>query len=74
MIYIVPCLLKLIKLLNKILFKLQCFLIDRYMQNSPSDNPVSEKYRKLRIDAMPIVEQRQLYDYRYLLNEYLEKS
>lgn len=73
MIYIVPHLLNLIKFLNKILFKLQCFLVDRYMHNSPSDNPVSEKYRTLRVDAMPIVEQRQLYDYRHLLNEYLKK-
>ncbi|WP_275266289.1 hypothetical protein [Calorimonas adulescens] len=40
------------------------------MVNSPSDNPVSERYRKLKVDAMPIVEKRQLYDYRQLLNEY----
>ena len=72
-IYIVPHLLNLIKFLNKILFKLQCFLVDRYMQNSPPDNSVPGKYRTLRVDAMPIVEQRQLYDYRHLLNEYLEK-
>lgn len=73
MIYIVPYLLKLIKFLNKILFKLQCFLVNRYMHNSPSDNPVSEIYRKLKVDAMPVIEQRQLYDYRHLLNEYLNK-
>lgn len=71
--YIVPHLLTLIKLLNKILFKFQCFLVNRYMNNSPSDNPVSEKYRPLQVDAKPIVEQRQLYDYNTLLNNYLEK-
>lgn len=72
MIYIVPYLLSLIKFLGKILFKLQCFLVNRYMKVSPSDNPISEKYRKLSIDAMPIIEQRQLYDYRQLLDVYLK--
>jgi putative transposase len=72
-IHIVPHLLRLIKLLNKILFKLQCFLINRYMDKSPSDNPVSERYRALQIDAMPVVEKRKLYDHNYLLNEYLQK-
>jgi putative transposase len=72
-IHIVPQLLKLIKLLNKILFKIQCFLVNRYMDISPSDNPVSEKYRALNIDTMPVVEQRQLYDHKVLLNKYIEK-
>jgi hypothetical protein len=62
-IHIVPHLLRLIKLLDKILFKLQCFLVNRYMDNFPSNNPVSEKYHALQIDAAPIVEKRQLYDY-----------
>lgn len=56
MIYIVPHLLKLIKLLRKFLFHLQCFLINRYMANSLSDNPISEQYRKLKIDQFPIIE------------------
>lgn len=43
------------------------------MSNSSSDNPVSEKYRSLTIDAMPIVEKRQLYDYKKLLDNYFEK-
>lgn len=34
------------------------------MDNSPSDNPVSEKYRALQIDAFPIIEKRQLHDYK----------
>ena len=73
MIHIVPHLLRLIKLLNKILFKLQCFLVNRYMDNSPSDNPVSEKYRALQIDAFPIIEKRQLHDYKKLLDDYSQK-
>ena len=73
MIYIIPYLLKLIKSLNKFLFKVQCFLVNRYIDNSPSDNPVSQKYRALKIDEMPIVEKRKLYDYRHLLNKYLEE-
>jgi hypothetical protein len=44
------------------------------MANSPSDNPVSEKYRALKIDEMPIIEKRQLYDYKHLLSDYLEKQ
>jgi len=43
------------------------------MQNFPSDNPVSEKYRTLKVDAMPIIEKRELYDYKQLLNKYLEE-
>lgn len=43
--YIIPLILKLIKYLNKNLFLLQCFLVNKYMEKSPSDNPVSEKYR-----------------------------
>lgn len=70
---VVPYLLMLIKFLNKILFKFQCFLVNKFLQNSPSDNPVSEKYRALRVDAMPIVEKRVLYDYRQLLSKYLDE-
>ena len=71
--YIIPLILKLIKYLNKNLFLLQCFLVNKYMEKSPSDNPVSEKYRALKIDAMPIIEKRQLHDYNQLLKDYLEK-
>ena len=66
-------LLMLIKFLNRVLFKFQCFLVDRFLQNSPSDNPVSEKYRALRVDAMPIIEKRELLDYRQLLSKYLKE-
>lgn len=72
-IYIITYLLRIIKSLSKFLFKVQCFLVNRYMANSPSDNPVSEKYRALKIDEMPIIEKRQLYDYKHLLSDYLEK-
>ena len=44
------------------------------MANSPSDNPVSEKYRALKIDEMPIIEKRQLYDYKHLLSDNLKKK
>ena len=73
MIHIVPYLLSLIKLLNKILFKFQCFLVNRYMNNDPSDRPVSEKYRALKMDAMPVIEQRSLLDYQHLLDDYLNQ-
>jgi len=72
-IHIVPYLLSLIKLLNKILFKFQCFLVNRYMNNDPSDRPVSEKYRALKMDAMPVIEQRSLLDYQHLLDDYLNQ-
>ena len=42
------------------------------MKNDPSENPISEKYRKLQIDGMPIVEQKQLYDHKILLDKYLQ--
>lgn len=74
MIHIVPHLLSLIKYLNKILFKFQYFLVNRYMEKSPSDNPVTEKYCALKIDTMPIVEKRQLYDHNQLLKDYLENT
>ncbi|NPV44262.1 MAG: DDE-type integrase/transposase/recombinase [Firmicutes bacterium] len=70
---VVPYLLMLIKFLNKILFRFQCYLVNKFLQNSPSDNPVSEKYRVLRVDAMPIIEKRVLYDYRQLLSKYLDE-
>lgn len=56
---VVPYLLMMIKFLNKVLFNFQCFLVEKFLQNSPSDNPVSEKYRALRVDAMPIIEKRE---------------
>lgn len=71
--YIIPLLLKILKYLNKILFKLQCFLVNRYMKSSPSDNPVSERYRALKIDSAPIIEQRQLCDHKQLLDKYFKK-
>lgn len=70
---VVPYLLMLIKFLNGVLFKFQCFLVEKFLQNSPSDNPVSEKYRALRVDAMPIIETRELLDYRQLLSKYLKE-
>ena len=67
---IISFILTLIKYLNKILFKFQTFLVNKYMKNDPSENPISEQYRKLQIDGMPIVEQKQLYDHKILLNNY----
>ena len=43
------------------------------MDKSPSDNPVSERYRALNIDTMPVIEKQKLYDYKVLLNKYIEK-
>jgi putative transposase len=43
------------------------------MDNSPSNNPVSEKYRALQIDTFPIIEKRQLHDYKKLLDDYSRK-
>ena len=74
MIHIVTLLLKLIKLLSKFLFTLQCFLINRYLANSPLENPVSEQYRMLQIDIMPVIENRKLFDYKKLLADYLIKN
>ena len=73
MIHIVPHILRLIKLLNKILFKFQCFLVNRYMANTPADNPVSEQFRQLQIDAIPIVEKREMLDHKQLLKNYYEE-
>ncbi len=70
---IISFILKLIKYLNNFLFKLQCFLINKYLKNDPSSNPVSEKYRALQIDAPPIVEKQKLLDCNILLHEYLVK-
>lgn len=43
------------------------------MANTPLDNPVSEQYRKLKIDTMPIIEYKELQDYNKILQEYLAK-
>jgi len=69
---IISFILVLIKYLNKFLFKFQTFLVNKYMKNDPSENPISEKYRRLQIDGMPIVEQKQLYDHKILLDKYLQ--
>lgn len=71
--HIILVLLDLIKFLNRILFNLQSFLICRYLDDSALDNPVSEKYRKFQIDAMPVIEKRELLDYKKLLKDYLAK-
>ena len=68
--YIISFILALIKYLNKIFFKFQTFLVNKYIKNDPSKNPVSEQYRKLQIDGIPIIEQKQLYDHKILLNNY----
>lgn len=65
---IISFILVFIKYLNKILFKLQIFLVNKYVKNDASQNPVSEKYRKLRTDGIPVIEQRQLYDHKILLD------
>lgn len=70
---IIPFILKLIKYLNKILFKFECFLVNKYIKNDSSDNPVSERYRTMQVDEMPIVEKRVLLDYKKLLADYYEK-
>jgi len=70
---IIPFLLNLIKYLNNILFKFQCFLVHRYMENTPSENPVSEKYRALKIDGAPVIEKKELLDHKQLLKDYFEK-
>jgi transposase-like protein len=72
-IHIVPHLLKLLKYLSKIIFKFQCFLTNRFLSNDPCNNPVSEKYQALKVDSNPIVEQRQLYDYHVLLDNFLKE-
>lgn len=69
---IISFILVLIKYLNKILFKFQIFLVNKYVKNDVSQNPVSEKYHKLQIDGMPVIEQRQLYDHKILLDKYLK--
>lgn len=71
--YIISLILKLLKYLNKILFRLQCFLVHRFLDNASSDNPVSEKYRTLQMDQRPIIEKRELLDHQQLLQEYFEK-
>jgi putative transposase len=68
--YIVPPLLELIKCFQKILFKLQCFLVTRYIANTPLENPVSEQYHKLIIDDAPVVEERKFLDNKKILNDY----
>lgn len=72
MTIIIPLLLSIIKYLNKILFKFQCFLIHRFMSNLPSDNPVAQQYRTMQVDDFPIIEKRELLDHKVLLQQYLD--
>ena len=72
MAIIIPLLLSIIKYLNKILFKFQCFLIHRFMSNLPSDNPIAEQYRTMQVDDFPIIEKRELLDHKVLLQQYLD--
>ena len=44
------------------------------MANVLSENPVSEQYRKLQIDSMPIIEFKELKDYKKLLDDYLTQN
>lgn len=74
MILIVPNLLNLLKLLSKFIFTLQCFLINKYMAHAPLENPVSEQYRKLQIDRIPIIETKETFDYKKLLADCLIKN
>jgi len=69
-IRIVPQLLKIIKLLEKFLFNLKCFLINRYLANSPVENPVREQYRQFQADIMPVMESREILDYIKLIKDY----
>ena len=69
---IISFILVLIKYLNKFIFKFQTFLVNKYMKNDPSKNPTSERYRKLQLNGMPIIEQKQLYDHKVLLSRYLD--
>ena len=43
------------------------------MENTPSENPVSEKYRALKIDGAPVIEKKELLDHKQLLKDYFEK-
>ncbi len=43
------------------------------MANTPSENPIAQKYRTMQVDDFPIIEKRELLDHKLLLQEYLQE-
>lgn len=72
---IIPLILKLINFLSKFLYKLHCFLVNKYLSKSPSENPISPQYRKFKVDAMPeVVRTMRKFDCEILLANYFSSK
>jgi len=69
-ITIITLIRNLITVLSKFLFNFDCFLVSTFLAKSPAENPVSEQYKKFKIDAMPIIETPRKLDFKVLLASY----
>lgn len=58
---------------EKIIMYLMVKLFGKEALNLKREKPINKKYRKLKVDDMPIFEKIQKYDYKQLLEEYKQK-
>jgi len=62
-----------IQIQSKIIIYLMWSLVGKFPSKGLYEQPVRKEYRKLQVDAMPIIETVEKLDFNHLLNDYLMK-
>lgn len=54
MVKIISSFIHFLNIIRKLLYKLECFLL-KFLPNDPSLNPVSDAYRRFKVNALPVI-------------------